>query len=271
MKSFNTKSLMVFTILFASIGVMPIVANGQLKTPDDILDLDQVDVGIFEGFQGGFGALFGENLGYGGKILESIFGMLFLQSLNLSTHEMLDNVFVLSANRTVKHTSEVYDFAAENDEQEIYFAPHEYNDLIPGITGSTPGDDGYAYCVVEKSGNFTYELEVGAAVTLVIWDNDRSFITAINKLINFFKKVWVHNQLDITLSRDLIREGISLLTWFLIHINDIFTGDELFILNPITWQKLDIIPGSDFNITKTWYVTGDSTGDMNIDVGTDPK
>jgi hypothetical protein len=270
MKSINTKSLMVFTILFASIGVMPIVANGQMKTTDDIFDLDQVDVGIFQGFQGGFGALFGENLGYGGKILESIFGMLFLQSLNLSAHEMLDNVFVLSANRSVQYTSDVYDFAAESDEQEIYFAPHEYNDLIPGITGTTPGETGHAYCVVEKSGTFTYQLEVGAAVTLVIWDNDRSFITAINKLINFFKKIWVLDQLGLGMSRDIIREGISLLTWFLIHINDIFTGDELFVMNPITWQKLDIIPGPGFNITKTWYVTGDTPGDLNID-GSDPE
>jgi hypothetical protein len=270
MKSINTKSLMVFTILFASIGVMPIVANAQMKTTDDVFDFDQVDEGIFEGFQGGFGGLFGSHLGYGGGILGSIFGMLFLQSLNLSAHEMLDDVFVLSANRTVHYTSEVYDFAAENDERDIYFAPHEYNDLIPGITGGMVGEHGYAYCVVEKSGTFTYELEVGAAVTLVIWDNDRSFITAVNKLINFFKKVMVNEQLGRALSRDLIREGISLITWFLIHINDIFTGDELFILNPITWQKLDIIPGSVFNITKTWYVTGDSPGDMNINP-MDPK
>ncbi|UCC21267.1 MAG: hypothetical protein JSV62_08315, partial [Promethearchaeota archaeon] len=54
----------------------------------------------------------------------------------------------------------------------------------------------------------------------------------------------------------LIQEGISLLTWFLIHINDIFTGDELFVMNPIMWQKLDIIPKPGFGITKTWYLTG---------------
>ena len=92
MKSINTKSLMVFTILLASIGVMPMVVNGQMKTTDDVFDLDQVDEGIFQGFQGGFGALFGQHLGYGGNILGSIFGMLFLQSLNLSAHEMLDKL-----------------------------------------------------------------------------------------------------------------------------------------------------------------------------------
>ncbi|MFW9895625.1 MAG: hypothetical protein ACFFD7_07465, partial [Candidatus Thorarchaeota archaeon] len=94
----------------------------------------------------------------------------------------------------------------------------------------------------------------------------RSFTTAVNKLINFFKKVMTQAEtLGEGLNQDLIREGVSLLTWFLIHINDIFTGDELFIMNPITWQKLDITPGPGFNITKTWYITGNTPGDMNID------
>ena len=274
MKSINTKSLMIFTILFTSIIAMPMVVNGQQATPDNTFEFDQINVGIFDGFRGGFGALFGQHLGYGGKILESIFGMLFLQGLNLTSHEMLDNVFVLSANRTTHITGETYDFAVENDESEIYFAPHEYNNIIPAITNLTPGDQGHAYCVVEKQGNFTYELEIGAAVTLVIWDNDRSFITAVNKLINFFKKVMIQTVvLGREISTDLLREGISLLTWFLIHINDIFTGDELFILNPITWQKLEIIPSWDFNITKTWYVTGGESdpGNMNIELMADQK
>jgi len=275
MKSINTKSLMIFTILFSSIISMPMVVNGQQGTPDNSFEFDQVNVGIFDGFRGGFGALFGQNLGYGGKILESIFGMLFLQGLNLTSHEMIDNVFVLSANRTTSITTKTYDFATENDEREVYFAPHEYNNLIPNITGLSRGDQGHAYCVVKKEGSFNYELEMGAAVTLVIWDNDRSFITAINKLINFFKRVMIQTEvLGREISADLLKEGVSLLTWFLIHINDIFTGDELFILNPITWQKLNIIPGPGFNITKTWYVTGgapQSLGDMNVNPINDLK
>jgi len=270
MKRIDTKSLMVFTILFASIISMPMVVNGQLGTSDNTYELDQVNVGLFDGFRSGFGALFGQHLGYGGKILESIFGMLFLQGLNLTSHEMLDNVFVLSANRTTRITGETYNFAAENDDTEIYFAPHEYNNLIPGMTGLADGAQGHAYCVVKKEGSISYELEIGAAITLVIWDNDRSFITAVNKLITFFKRVIVQTAVLGRITMDLIKEGISLLTWFLIHINDIFTGDELFILNPITWQKLDIIPGPGFNITKTWYTTGDGDSDMNINPGIDP-
>ncbi|UCD01033.1 MAG: hypothetical protein JSV23_09125 [Promethearchaeota archaeon] len=258
MKNLNTKSLMVITIVFTSVLSMPMVVMGQEKDYDDIFNIDQVNVGIFEGFRGGFGAIFGNHLGYGGKILGSIFETLFLQGLNLTSHEMLDNVFVLSANRTHRIPMGKYNFAAENDSREIYFAPHEYNDEATSMLG----DFGHAYCVVEKQGEYNYTIEIGAAVTLIIWDNDRSFITAVTKLLNFFKQVLDYQFLGRTIPVDLIRDGISLLTWFIIHINDIFTGDELFILNPITWQRLDIIPGEGFNITKKWYMTGN---DMDLD------
>ncbi|MFX1477131.1 MAG: hypothetical protein ACFFCI_03265 [Promethearchaeota archaeon] len=255
MKRISTKSLMIMTILFASFTSFPLVASADEKSYDQVLDLDaQVGPGIFQGFLGGFGALLGQNLGYGGGILAKIFQTLFLQGLNLSAYEMLDNVFVLSANETTHIRSQTYNFAARNDEQSIVPAPNGYTELITAITGET--DVGHAYCVIEKSGEFSYEIEIGAGVTLVIWDNDKSFIDAVNKLVNFFKKIYILQATDREISPDVIREGISLLTWFLIHINDIFTGDELFILNPIVWQKLDMIPGLGFNITKTWYISG---------------
>ncbi|MFX1325661.1 MAG: hypothetical protein ACFE8N_11940, partial [Promethearchaeota archaeon] len=185
--------------------------------------------------------------------------VLFLQGLNLSARETLDNVFVLSANKTEHHYG-TFDFTSEGVDSDIYFAPEDYNDMLP------PGS-GFAYCEITREGGFDYHLEVGAGVTLIIWDSDRSFITAIMKLINFFNKIL---EAGGNFSEDLIREGISTLTWFLIHINDIFTGDELFILNPITWQKLDVTPNLSFNVTKVWKVTGDdrtiggSTADIPI-------
>jgi hypothetical protein len=119
----------------------------------------------------------------------------------------------------------------------------------------TSNDIGHAYCKVEKHGQFDYNIEVGVAVTLVIWDSDKSFITAVNKLLTFFRHIMSLQSEGLPINQDLIREGISKLTWFLIHINDIFTGDELFIMNPITWQKLDISPGPGFSIDKSWYLT----------------
>lgn len=230
------------------------VVLGQDKDNDDVLNLDQVKVGIFDGFRHGFGALFSNNLGYAGKILGSIFETLFLQGLNLSAHEKLKNVYVISAN-TTETFSGTRTFDSSNN-KEYYFLPNDYEQ---------PVNEGFAYCEITKSGAYTYELEVGAAVTLVIWDNDNSFIDAVNKLLNFFKKIIALQRDNSPITQDLIREGISLLTWFLIHINDIFTGDELFVLNPITWQKLDIIPMA-YNIDKTWKMSGP---DYTIGTGDD--
>ena len=256
MKRIDTKSLMVFTILFASIISMPMVVNGQLGTSDTTFELDQIDPGIFQGFRQGFGNLFSQNLGYAGRILGSIFEMLLLQGLNLSSHETLDNVYVLSANTTKRITGNVTFTPANN--KEYYFLPNDYE---------LPPSQGFAYCEVTKTGSYSYDLEIGAAVTLVIWDNDKSFITAVNKLLNFFKKIiYYEHVLQTNIPPSLIQEGISIITWFLIHINDIFTGDELFVLNPITWQKLSIDPVG-YTINKEWKLSGNDTA---IDAGDSP-
>ncbi|MHA1507463.1 MAG: hypothetical protein ACTSO6_02030, partial [Promethearchaeota archaeon] len=114
-----------------------------------------------------------------------------------------------------------------------------------------------------------YNLTVGAGVTLIIWDNDGSFVNAVKRIINFFTELEPYMSNPSTSSttspstssiggipEELIQKGVELITWFLIHINDIFTGEELFVLNPITWRKLDISTSAGFSITKTWKVTG---------------
>jgi hypothetical protein len=255
MKNLNTKSIMVIAIVFSSIGVMPMAAIGQEKEIDDVFNFNQVDVGIFDGFRGGFGAIFSQNLGYAGGILGSIFETLFLQGLDLSAHEKLENVYVISANTTETYTG-TRTFTPGLNDKEYYFLPNDYE---------IPTGEGFAYCEITKSGSYYYELEIGAAVTLVIWDNDQSFINAVNKLLNFFKKVINYEYLGQDIPVDLIKEGISILTWFLIHINDIFTGDELFVLNPITWQKLNITPIG-YTIDKNWYMSGN---DYVINPGSD--
>jgi hypothetical protein len=134
MKNLNTKSLLVITLVFSSLFAMPIAAMGQETEYNDQFVLNQFDEGIFDGFRSGFGALFGNHLGYGGKILGTLFETLFLQGMNLTKFEMLDNVFVLSANRSHLIPGGTYNFALEDDTEDIYLAPHEYNELIPAIT-----------------------------------------------------------------------------------------------------------------------------------------
>ncbi|MFX0106082.1 MAG: hypothetical protein ACFE75_11410, partial [Candidatus Hodarchaeota archaeon] len=253
MTNLNTKSLMVITIVLTSVFSMPMVAMGQETNLDNTIDPDQFTPGVFTGFRQGFGNIFGP-LGHTGAILGTLFRLLFFEGLNFSRHEMLDNVFVLSANVTEIKQGTI-DFGLTG-KKEYYFLPEDY---------IMPMGMGFAYCEVEKQGSYSYDLENGAAITLVIWDNDRSFINAITKLMEFFRRVIINEVLGTPMNQDFIREGISLLTWFLIHINDIFTGDELFVLNPITWQKLNINPTT-YDITKTWWYSGP---DYTIGTGDD--
>ncbi len=258
MKKVSTKTLMVLTLMIASFAATPMMVAGYDYDNDygfdqfgDIGDIGAAD--IVSGFSGGFGSIF-RGLGYGGNLLATVFDMLFMQVLtNFSGKEVLPGVYVLSAFKEQTVSGNRTFFAGE---KENFMVPYEYY-LSSGIDGNT---DGYAYCEVEKSGAYNFTLTYGAGVTLVIWDNDNSFVNAVKKIIKFFHTLRPYMEGEGSMSEEipetLIREGIELITWFLIHINDIFTGEELFVLNPISWQKLEIQTGPGFSITKEWKVTG---------------
>jgi len=250
MKKVSTKTLMVLTLMVASFAATPMMVVGDnydfdqapgITDPEDLME-------IF----GGFGSMFG-GLGYGGQIIGRVFDMLLMQTLtNFSQTEIIPGVYVLSAfsEETFNGTR---DFGTGT--YEYYLPTHEYNQSLVEDAG-----EGYAYCEVKKEGLADYELVIGAGVTLLIYDQDKSFITAFQKkkIIDFINKMMKmdSNTMSEKEQMNLIREGIEVLTWFLIHINDIFTGEELFAMNPITWQSMKITPQPGFNLTKTWRVTG---------------
>lgn len=245
MRSINTKSLMILTIFITSMTAMPIMVNAE---EDSRFDFDQIGGGqdLITGFQGGFGSMLG-GLGYAGALLGKVFEMLFVQAYeDFDAQEMMSGVYVLSAFNETTLPVRNNDYGIIEN-REYHLLPEDYDDTdIPGT----------AYCEVVKTGSYDSVLTVGVGVTLIIWDNDHSFINAVKKLINFFKTL---EENEGEFSEDLVRDGIELITWFLIHINDIFTGDELFILNPITWQKLEITPHVDFEVKKTWYYSANNT------------
>ncbi len=247
MKIINAKSLMILSLFLTSMIAMPVMVSAD---DDNKFEFDQWgdNEDFITGFQGGFGNIFG-GLGYAGNLLGHVFLMLFHQAYeNFSASEMLPGVFVLSAFNETEPITGINDY--ESGVSEYHLLPEDYAAGLP--PGST------AYCEVVKSGSYEYNLTVGAGVTLIIWDSDQSFINAVKKLFNFFKTLEESDLNGEEIPEDLIREGVELIVWFLIHINDIFTGDELFILNPITWQKLEITP-IDFQITKTWYLSTTNT------------
>jgi hypothetical protein len=251
MKDINTKAIMVVSIIVLSAIAMPVMATAQPPGGSEIGEREMI--GMYRGFTGGFGGLFSA-LGYGGNLIGKIFEMLLMQGLDYGEHEVLENVFVLSANEDHTFTG-IHEFKGR---PEIYILPRGYD---------SSGVNGYAYCVVRQEGSFEYELTTGAGITLVLWDNDRSFINAITRVIDFINELRTYEGREGQIPETVISEGVEVLTWFLIHINDIFTGDELFVLNPITWQSLNLIPDESFSITKKWFETG---SDYRMNVGDAP-
>ncbi len=246
MKKISFKSVMVITLLVASVMATPVMAAGYEH--DDGIDYNQVNIGTPEALAGAFGSLGGVfgSLGYGGNIIGKVFEMLFMETLtNFTDKEVIPGVYVLSAFSEETHNG-TKDYGTA--QSEYYLPPANYNQ-------SAIAGHGSAYCEVKKEGQANYSITVGAGVTLLIYDQDKSFIRAVEKLIDFFNKFMSYNFETQTVPKELISEGVEVLTWFLIHINDIFTGDELFALNPITWQSMNIIPGTGFDVTKTWRVT----------------
>ena len=250
MKNINTKALMVITLMLASFIAAPVMVSANVN--DGELDFTQAGgEGFIVGFENLLGGIF-SNMGQAGNLLGAVFSMLFAQTLeNFSGAEILDNVYALSAStiETSNGNKTFWDHSFE-----IYTLPNEYDQSY-----LETNNHGYGYCVVNTSGYIDYEIEYGAAVTLILWDNDGSLITAIEKLVTFFKTLRPYiDEPEVAgdIPGALISEGVELVTWFLIHINDIFTGEELFALNPITWQKITLNASTDFSIEKTWKVTG---------------
>jgi hypothetical protein len=260
MKKISTKTLMVLTLMVASFAATPMMVAGH--SYDNDYTFDQLGITdpsqVVSGFSGGFGNIF-RGLGYGGNLLATVFDMLFMQVLtNFSAKETLPGVYMISAVQERSYNAS-RDFSTR--EPEYYMVPYDYYEGLENHS-----QHGYAYCEVNKTGSYEYNLTTGAGVTLIIWDNDGSFINAVKKLLNFFDKInpYMMDNNQEGIPEELIKEGVELITWFLIHINDIFTGEELFVLNPITWQKLEIFTSKDFSINKTWKVTGN---DWRIDDG----
>ncbi|MHA1534815.1 MAG: hypothetical protein ACTSP8_08830 [Promethearchaeota archaeon] len=202
MKKVSTKSVMIITIIVASFIIAPVMVSANEN--GEQLDFTQID-GIsgevlISGFESLLGGMF-RGMGYAGNLLGAVFSMLFMQTLdNFSETEILDNVYALSASTVeiVKGNRTFPDLSVE-----INTLPYEYNQSY-----LETNNHGYAYCVVNTSGYIEYEIEYGAAVTLVIWDNDGSFITAVRKLVSFFKALRPLIEDNEVIPETLITEGV---------------------------------------------------------------
>ncbi|NHJ24254.1 MAG: hypothetical protein EAX89_06745 [Candidatus Lokiarchaeota archaeon] len=200
--------------------------------------------------------------GPNGELLAQLFDILFNQSLTLDKHEILDGVYVFNASKN-KNYSGTYYFGENDQEIHLLSWADANNDSINDFADPGPG---VSYCVVSKIGSFNYSINIEAHVTLIVWDNDRSFVDAMKRILDF--AILLHGQAP---EEILISEQSKLISWLLKYLNSIFSGDELFIFNPIAFQKIEFTPLQGYDITKTWYNTGANGIIDNDDFMIDPS
>lgn len=262
MEKIGFKTVLIIAFLISSSISLPLMVSGQeVAIPSGPRisqdDLMRDPVGLWGGMGRAMG-MFGQ-FGPAGAVLGKVIMTLFMQGLDISSKEMLPGVFVLNASMEDTHTW--LDNLTITKEERYYWVPWEYM-KASNLTMEEYGW-GNPYCVISKEGIVNYTFTSGAAVTFIIWDSDGSLIKALQKVIDVGKELFrMAKQFEehppteaeaTEAATKMVGKIANVVSYLLIHINDIINGDELIMLNPITYQTLLITTDDDFKITKKWY------------------
>ncbi|MBD3186100.1 hypothetical protein GF325_04650 [Candidatus Bathyarchaeota archaeon] len=177
--------------------------------------------------------------GLGGPdIFADMMMLIFGQVQNFSDTQILPNVFVLNASAGENTTSTV-----QRTDTRAFTVTAPYTD---------PSGDGY---FVETTRDYEVDITFNqeANVIFILWDDDGSFIRLLKRIINIVKAAidYFEGGGMGSIPNELIEEAIKTFSWALLHVNDIFTGDEQFIFQPSYYWTYEI----QGNITDThdWY------------------
>ncbi|MFX0012627.1 MAG: hypothetical protein ACFE9R_20110 [Candidatus Hermodarchaeota archaeon] len=235
MRPLVIKLILFFSILLSSNIIIPTSINdNEVDLRTSALAPNQ----FYDSFR-----LFGPN----GEMLAQLFEILFNQSLTLDKHEILNGVYMFNATKRKDYMG-TYHFGENDQEIHLLSWADANNDSINDFADPGPG---ISYCNVSKEGSFNYSVNIEAYITLIVWDDDHSFAEAMKRILDF--AILLHGQ---TPEEMVISEQAKLISWLLKNLNTIFSGDELLIFNPITFQEIEFTPIQGYNITKTWYNTG---------------
>lgn len=192
------------------------------------------------------GTMIGGMDGFQGNILGDIFSLIFSQVRNFDDQEMLpgQNVFVFHANAnattTTRHISQT--------QQHTVLAPYADN------TNNT-------YRVrITRNVNVDVTFKQQAQIVIILWDNDGSLIQAIRKVlavVNAGIQYVESNPGATSIPQELIEKASECITWMLVHINDIITGDEQLIFQPSYYWSYNLT-GS-ISETHAWYKNNEVT------------
>ena len=239
MKSFAILSLFMISAFAGTVGNTR--AEKYYIAPD--ADPDALSAGLSQMF-----GMFRE-FGAEGEMLGTVLEMMFENFQTMNATQELDGVYVLNA--SVINSEESGNFTYSEGNNWDYTPWNVYN-----LDNITSYEDEDPYFFLNETGTVEYNKTEGISITFIIWDNDGTFIDALDKLISTFKifKALSESTVSDEIAEQAALEAvISAVTYFLIHINDIITGDEVIILNTIAFTNY--VADFDGSIGATWYVT----------------
>ncbi len=255
----NKKSITILCLILLPLFSAPIISDnvGAVSSIESIAsEIDTVQEG--EELTNVLGNMFSvfRTFGGSGEMFADVLELLFTNFENMSNTESdVRGMYVLNA-------------SIESDEPAVSVRPfenetHTFNpwSVYTLENATDPEDqDELPYFVLDSSGNVTYTVQQGASITFIIWDDDSSFIDALDKVINSaktFARIAKEVESGATTDEQAQSEALATLveavTYFLIHINDIITGDEVIIVNLIGYTNYKV----DFSgsVTGEWYAT----------------
>ncbi len=250
-KVFLLISLFLFSIFGSSLSATSATAP-QAAYPTQDVDVDALDESL--------GQMFGMFRGFGasGDTFGLVLQMMFENFVTMNATQEIPGVYVLNGSIIQEAESGTYNYSEDYE--------WEYNPRgVYNLDNATePADrDEYPYFILNQSGILNYTRIEGVQLTFIIWDQDGSFIDALDNVINTVKTfVAIEEQLalnpDSTAAQEeaqaeAIKAAIEAVTYFLIHINDIITGDEVIIFNTIAFTNY--MADFDGTFLGEWYVT----------------
>ncbi len=247
MKNQKIKSFTILSLFVVSIFAGTMVSNAAAEKQYVSQDADPADLNA------GLAQMFGmfRDFGASGELLGSVLELMFNNFENMSATQEIDGVYVLNASIIKDQESGNFTYG-EGDTHE--YTPWGVYNLENATTSGY--EEEYPYFFLNETGTIEYNKTEGISVTFIIWDNDGTFIDALDKLISTFKEFKTISESgmnDEDAQEQALEAVVSAVTYFFIHINDIISGDEVIILNTIAFTNY--VADFDGGINATWYVT----------------
>ncbi|MHA1475512.1 MAG: hypothetical protein ACTSQ5_10025 [Promethearchaeota archaeon] len=247
MKKLKLKSYTILALFMMSTFAGSMISNASADklyvSPDS--DPDALNIGLAQMF-----GMF-RDFGASGELIGNVLEMMFMNFENMSATQEIDGVYVLNASVIQAEESGSFTYSESRTEQYHPWGVYNLEDA------TNPDDqDEYPYFEYYQNGTINYNKTEGVSITFIIWDNDGTFIDALDKLISTFKELTKIQEDDVpdeVAQQAALEAVISAVTYFFIHINDIITGDEVIILNTIAFTNY--VADFDGDKNGTWYVT----------------